>query len=184
MSVIALASGLASAVGLGKQIGELFDAKNGAEVADRVVDMAKLITGAPSGEDALDSLNADSEARLRFEEALVDNQVKFERIAHEDRVDARAMQVATLEANRGWLANNFLYLMTLLLLVAASAYLGSITFIELTPTGERYADLIVTGVIVGGIGMTLKFFYGGGGNRQQPAQLDGKRLRDLEDYGK
>lgn len=183
MSVIAIASGLASAVGLGKQIGELFDAKNGAEVADRVVDMAKLLTGAPSGEDALDALNADPEARLRFEEALVDSEVKLQRIAHQDRVDARSMQVATLESDRGWLSNNFLYLMTTILLLFAFGFAAAVTFIPLSPTGERYADLIMTGLVAGLVGGVVRFFYGGGG-RQQPAQLGGKNLQDLSDYGR
>lgn len=183
MSVIAIASGLASAVGLGKKIGELLDAKNGAEVADRVVDMAKLITGAPSGEHALETLNADPEARLRFEEALVDSEVKLQRIAHLDRVDARALQVATLQANRGWLASNFLYLMTTILLLFAFGFAAAVTFIPLSPTGERYADLIMTGLVAGLVGGVVRFFYGGG-KPQQPAELGGKNLRDLGDYGK
>lgn len=183
MSVIAIASGLASAVGLGKKIGDLLDAKNGIEVADRVVDMAKLITGAPSGEHALETLNADPQARLRFEEALLDNEVKLQHIAHLDRVDARAMQVATLESDRGWLSNNFLYLMTTILLLFSFGFTSAVTFIPLSPTGERYADQVMTGLVIVLVGGVVRFFYGGSG-RQQPAKLGGKSLRDLGDYGK
>lgn len=183
MSVIAIASGLVQAVGLGKQIGGLFDAKNGAEVADRVLDIAKLITGAPSGEHALDALNKDQEARMRFEEALIDSEVKLKRIALEDRVDARALQVATLKSDRGWLSNNFLYLMTTILLLFAFGFASAVTFIPLSPTGERYADLIMTGLVAGLVGGVVRFFYGGSG-KPQPAQLGGKNLRDFDDYGK
>lgn len=183
MSVIAIASGLVSAVGLGKQIGGLFDAKNGVEVADRVVDMAKLLTGAPNAEYALKALKEDSEARIRLEEALIDQQEKLQHIAHLDRVDARALQVATLEADRGWLSSNFLYLMTTILLLFAFGFAAAVTFIPLSPTGERYADLIMTGLVAGLVGGVVRFFYGGG-KPQPPTELGGKNLRDLGDYGK
>lgn len=182
MSVIGIASGLVHLVGAGKRIGDLFDAKNGVEVASQVVDIAKLITGAPDGEAALEAMKADSEARIRLEEALVDREVDLAKVAHADRADARAMQVATLEANRGWLANNFLYLMTFVLLVFAFGFAIAVTFIELSPTGERYADLIMTSLIVGLVGSATRFFYGGSGKQQ--AQLGGKNLRDFSDYGK
>lgn len=183
MSVIAIASGLASAVGLGKQIGGLFDAKNGVEVADRVVDMAKLITGAPDGESALREVGADKVTKLQLEEALIDREVELQRIAHLDRVDARSMQVATLESDRGWLSNNFLYLMTTILLLFAFGFASAVTFIPLSPTGERYADLIMTGLVAGLVGGVVRFFYGGGG-RQKTAELNGKNLRDFSDYDK
>jgi len=185
VSIITIASALAQTVGLGKKIGGLFAAKNGVEVAEQVIDMAKLITGAPTEVDALEALQTDPEARLRFEEALIDRQVKLERIAHEDRVDARSMQVAVMESERsGWLAKNFIYLLTFVLVSFAIGYSVAVTFFPLTPEGERYADLILNVVIVGGlIGGLMKFFYGGGGG-PPPAQLGGKNLRDLSDYGR
>tara|TARA_R110000772_G_scaffold62506_7_gene140480 strand:- start:1588 stop:2019 length:432 start_codon:yes stop_codon:yes gene_type:complete len=135
-------------VGLGKQIGELFDAKNGAEVADRVVDMAKLLTGAPSGEDALDVLNADPEARLRFEEALIDNQAKL----------ADVSVGKNMGKPTSWVSRHFVQMLILLLFVAAAGYLAAITFIPLTPQGERYADLVINTLIIGGpAGALLKF---------------------------
>lgn len=183
MSVIGIASGLAHLVGAGKRIGDLFDAKNGVEVANQVIDMAKLITGSPDGETALEALKADNEARIRLEEALIDHEVDLAKVAHADRADARALQVATLEADRGWLANNFLYLMTFVLLLFAFGFASAVTFIELSPTGERYADLIMTGLVAGLVGGVVRFFYGGNGKQQQ-AQLGGKNLRDFSDYAK
>ena len=121
--------------------------------------------------------------RILFEEALIDSEVKLQRIAHEDRADARALQVATLEADRSWLSSNFLYLMTTILLLFAFGFASAVTFIPLSPTGERYADLIMTGLVAGLVGGVVRFFYGGGG-KPQPAQLGGKSLRDFDDYGK
>lgn len=183
MSVIAIASGLAQAVGLAGQIGELLGGKNGEGVAARIVDVAQLITGAPDGATALRSIQEDPEARLRLEEALIDRDTELVRIAHADRADARALQVATLEADRGWLANNFLYLMTFVLLLFAFGFASCVTFIELSPTGERYADLIMTSLVAGTVGGIVRLFYGGNGRPQQ-VQLGGKNLRDFGDYGR
>ena len=93
------------------------------------------------------------------------------------------MQVETLKADRGWLSNNFLYLMTFLLLLFAFGFATAVTFIELSPTGERYADLIMTSLVAGSVGGVVRLFYGGGGRMQQQ-QLGSKRLQDFGDYGR
>lgn len=183
MEPISIALGLAQATGLADKIGSLIAGKNGQEVADRVVDVAKLITGMPDGKAALEEVQADPDAKMRLEEALIDREVELQRIAQADRADARSLQVETLKANRGWLSENFLYLMTFLLLLFAFGFASAVTFIELSPTGERYADLIMTGLVAGLVGGVVRFFYGSGG-RSQPPQLGGKQLRDLGDYGR
>lgn len=183
MEPISIALALAEATGLTDKIGRLIAGDKGAAVADRVVDVAKLVTGQPSAMKALDQVKNDPAHRIKLEEALIDREVELERIAQVDRADARSLQAETLRANRGWLSENFLYLMTFMLLVFAFGFAAAVTFIELSPTGERYADLIMTGLIAGLVGGVTRFFYGGRGGGQQP-QLDDKRLRDFGDYGK
>ncbi len=181
MESISIALALAEATGLTDKIGSLIAGDKGEAVAGRVVDVAKLVTGQPDGMQALDQVKADNDQKVRLEEALIDREVELQRIAQADRADARSLQVETLKANRGWLSENFLYLMTFLLLVFAFGFASAVTFIELSPTGERYADLIMTGLVAGLVGGVVRFFYGGGGRSQQP-QLGGKRLQDFGDY--
>jgi hypothetical protein len=180
---ISIALGLAQATGLADKIGGLIGGKNGQAVADRVVDVAKLVTGMHDGRSALEEVQADPGAKVRLEEALIDREVELQKIAQEDRADARSMQVETLKADRGWLSNNFLYLMTFLLLLFAFGFATAVTFIELSPTGERYADLIMTSLVAGSVGGVVRLFYGGGGRMQQQ-QLGSKRLQDFGDYGR
>ncbi len=183
MEPISIALGLAQATGLADKIGGLIGGKNGQAVADRVVDVAKLVTGMHDGRSALEEVQADPGAKVRLEEALIDREVELQKIAQEDRADARSLQVETLKADRGWLSNNFLYLMTFLLLLFAFGFATAVTFIELSPTGERYADLIMTSLVAGSVGGVVRLFYGGGGRMQQQ-QLGSKRLQDFGDYGR
>ena len=184
MESISIALALAEATGLTDKIGSLIAGDKGEAVAGRVVDVAKLVTGQPDGMQALDQVKADNDQKVRLEEALIDRETELAQLAQEDRADAREMQVAVMESGHaGWLARNFIYLLATLLVLFAIGYSVAVTFIPLTPQGERYADLILNVVIVGGLlGGVMKFFYGGG--RSQPPQLGGKQLRGFGDYGK
>lgn len=185
MEPISIALALAEAAGLTDKIGSLIAGDKGEAVAGRVVDVAKLVTGQPDGMQALDQVKADNDQKVRLEEALIDRENELAQLAQQDRADARDMQVAVMESDHaGWLARNFIYLLATLLVLFAIGYSVAVTFIPLTPQGERYADLILNVVIVGGLlGGVMKFFYGGGA-RGQPQQLGGKQLRDLSDYGR
>lgn len=184
MEPISIALALAEATGLTEKIGRLIAGDKGESVASRVVDVAKLVTGSHDGKSALEEVRADPAASLRLEEALIDRERELAHLAQQDRADARDMHVAVMESsNAGWLARNFIYLLTTMLVTFAVGYAVAVTFFPLTPQGERYADLILNVVIVGGVlGGLMKFFYGGG--RTQQAQLGNKRLRSFDDYGK
>lgn len=96
--------------------------------------------------------------------------IELTRLYLQDQQDARAMQIATLQAdNAGWLARNFVYLLGTLVIVAVFAYIGAVTFVELTPTGERYADIAVTGIAAGLVSSVMGFFLGSR-QRQQSQQ--------------
>ena len=94
MEPISIALGLAQATGLADKIGGLIGGKNGQAVADRVVDVAKLVTGMHDGRSALEEVQADPGAKVRLEEALIDREVELQKIAQEDRADARSLQFA------------------------------------------------------------------------------------------
>lgn len=183
--VIALATQLVSMTGLGGKLGQLLAGDKGEAVANRVVGIAQAVTGATRPEAALELLNADSAKRAAFEEAVFEHEEELAEIGAADRVDARDMQLAVMEStSAGWFARNFVYLMSTVLVLFAIAYSAAVTFMPLSPQGERYADLILNVVILGGmLGGVMKFFYGGGRAPQQ-SELPGKTLRGLGDYGK
>ena len=167
-----------------EKLGGLIAGKNGEAVAERVVDVAKLVTGMRDGPAALEEVKADQGNKIMLEEALVEREIEFQKIAQQDRANARDYSLALVNAeNSSWLARNFVFLMSGILLLFAIGYSTAVTFIPLTPQGERYADLVINVVIVGGIvGGVLRFFLGGG--KQQAGQLGSKNLRDFGDYGK
>jgi uncharacterized integral membrane protein len=183
VNAIAIALGLAQATGMTEKLGELIAGKNGAAVADRIVDVAKLVTGMRDGKAALEEVKADSGAKLMLEEALVEREIELQRLANEDRASARDYSLAVLESeNSSWLARNFVFLMSAVLVIFAIAYTTAVTFIPLSPQGERYADLILQVVIIGGIlGGVLNFHLGG--KKTERHQLGDKKLRDFRDYG-
>ncbi len=77
MEPISIALALAEATGLAYKIGSMIAGKNGQEVADRVVDVAKLVTGMHDGKAALEEVQADPGAKLRLEAALIDREVEL-----------------------------------------------------------------------------------------------------------
>lgn len=64
-----------------------------ADVAGKVIDIAKTVTGAPSGAAALEVLAADPNKVLEFRQALAEQQADLERAYLADTQDARARDV-------------------------------------------------------------------------------------------
>ena len=60
-----------------------------AEVAEKVVDVAKAITGAPTGEAALETLQASPDKVLEFRQAIATQQSDLEKAYLADVADAR-----------------------------------------------------------------------------------------------
>ncbi|QDP46063.1 MAG: hypothetical protein Unbinned4052contig1001_63 [Prokaryotic dsDNA virus sp.] len=136
-----------------------------------VVPGAGGLVGAALGKRVADALGTEVAPQAVVSKVQADPQaakiklreldIELTRLYLHDRQDARAMQVATLQAdNAGWLARNFVYLLGTLVIVAVFAYIGAVTFVELTPTGERYADIAVTGIAAGLVSSVMGFFLG------------------------
>ncbi|WP_052704418.1 hypothetical protein [Halomonas sp. S2151] len=142
----------------------------GAALGKRVAD---ALGASATPQAVVSKLQADPEAAKT---KLRELEIELTRLYLHDRQDARAMQVATLQAdNAGWLARNFVYLLGTLVIVAVFAYIGAVTFVELTPTGERYADIAVTGIAAGLVSSVMGFFLG---SRQRQ---DGRAPRTFMD---
>lgn len=71
-----------------------------AQVADTVVEIAKTVTGAPSGEQALEVIQADPDKRMEFELKMADRQQSLEQMYLTDVQDARARDVAIVQSGQ------------------------------------------------------------------------------------
>ena len=143
----------------------------GAAAGNAVLPGAGGLVGAALGKRVADALGTEATPQAVVSQVQTDPEaakaklreldIELTRLYLQDQQDARAMQVATLQAdNAGWLARNFVYLLGTLVIVAVFAYIGAVTFVELTPTGERYADIAVTGIAAGLVSSVMGFFLG------------------------
>lgn len=151
-----------------------------------VVPGAGGLVGAALGKRVADALGTEATPQAVVSQVQTDPEaakaklreldIELTRLYLQDQQDARAMQVATLQAdNAGWLARNFVYLLGTLVIVAVFAYIGAVTFVELTPTGERYADIAVTGIAAGLVSSVMGFFLG---SRQRQAERAPRTFMD------
>ncbi|MEC8917802.1 MAG: hypothetical protein VX796_09305 [Pseudomonadota bacterium] len=184
-ALIQLALQLVGFTGLGGKLGHLLAGDKGEAIASKIVGIAQAVTGQTKPEDALATLNGDKDKRAAFEDAVYQHAEEMEGMASSDRADARDLaETMMASANAGWFARNFVYLAASALILWSLAFLTTVTFVELSPTGERYADLAVNVVIAGGaIGAVMKFLFGGGADAARQ-KLGGKALRDLKEYGR
>lgn len=72
-----------------------------ADVADKVIDIAKTVTGAPTGEAALNVIQADPGKVLEFRQAIATQQSDLEKAYLADRQDARAHDTEVRKLNSG-----------------------------------------------------------------------------------
>ena len=68
-----------------------------AKAAETVVDVAKKVTGAETGEGALEALKANPDLVFQFKAKLLDASTEIEKAYLADTADARKMQVAALQ---------------------------------------------------------------------------------------
>lgn len=70
------------------------------EVATKAIDIAKVVTGTSSGEDALASLKSNPNLVLDYQKAVLNQELEFDRIYLADRQSARARDMEFLRAGR------------------------------------------------------------------------------------
>ena len=72
--------------------------ENAGQVAEKVVGIAKAVTGAQSPEEALQRIQTDAKAALDFQLAVMANEKDLDALYLADRQDARARDVALRQA--------------------------------------------------------------------------------------
>lgn len=117
------------------------------EVAEKVVDIAKTVTGVDTGEQALEEIRANPDKLLDFRQAIAAQQVELERMYLEDVADARKMQTAAL-AQDDVFSKRFVYYFAMVWSAFAMCYFAAVTFVDISPDSQRSADTIL-GVLIG-----------------------------------
>ncbi|TNC80680.1 MAG: hypothetical protein C9356_12330 [Oleiphilus sp.] len=86
MSAIAIASAL---IKFAPKIAGWIGGDKAEDVAEKVVDIAKDVTGKPGATDALEAIKTNPNTALEFQKAVMDNEHVFDRMVLEDRQHAR-----------------------------------------------------------------------------------------------
>lgn len=130
------------------------------EVASKVVDVAKAITGTDNGAAAVVAIQADPQKMLDFQLAVSAQKIEWERMYLVDVQNARAMQVAALTQDDKF-SKRFVYYFASAWSLFAMAYFTAVTFIDIAAEGgQRVADTILGVLITSVIGVMFGFFYG------------------------
>lgn len=130
------------------------------EVAGKVVDLAKVITGTDDGPAAVAVIQTDPQKMLEFQLAVSAQQMEWERMYLADVQNARAMQVTALTQDDKF-SKRFVYYFASAWSVFAMSYFTAVTFIDITTAGgQRVADTILGVLITSVIGVMFGFFYG------------------------
>lgn len=133
-----------------------------ANVAGKVIDIAKTVTGTDTGDAALAAITADPAKMLEFRQAVMANDADLTKAYLLDTQDARHMQEAAL-AQGDVFSKRFVYYFAIGWSLFAMFYFLAITFIPLRPEGQRVADTIM-GVLIGTVLVGIFHYFFGSTN--------------------
>lgn len=154
MTPIALAMGLAQYAPAA--IRWLTNSEKAADAAERVVEIAEVVTG-EKGPDALRVIQDDPKLAAEFHQAVAQREAELDKEYLLDRQDARKRDVALAEAGR----NN--YRADILAVLAVGALVLCVWFVASSPdlpSGAREAIMFVAGVFAAAVRDVYGFEFG------------------------
>jgi len=130
-----------------------------ADVAGKVIDIAKTVTGTSDAPAAVAAIQADPAKILEFQQAVGAQQADLEKAYLADLDSARKMQIAALGQDDIF-SKRFVYYFASAWSVFAMGYFTAITFLRLSVENQRAADTI-TGVLIGTVLVGIfHYFFG------------------------
>lgn len=120
----------------------------------KVIDIAKQVTGTATGVDALAAIQLDPQLAMQFEQSVMANETELERLYMQDRADARARDLRLHELG----GNNTRA--DILAYGAGLAFAGVLTALMFVDFGEKDAMRDVLLVLVGTLAAIVKDIYG------------------------
>lgn len=131
-----------------------------AAVAGKVVDIAKTVTGAPSGAAALEVLKADPAKVLEFQQASMANDADLTKAFLIDVQSARSMQVAALQQDDTF-SKRFVYIFAAGWSLFTMLYVTGITFWPPLSDAGKSNSATVLGFLLGtAVSMIFAYFFG------------------------
>lgn len=129
------------------------------KVATIAVDVAKKVSGATSGEGALELIKADPKLAAEFADKIAEREADLEKAYLADMDSARRMQIEALKQD-DLFSKRFVYYFATVWSAFAMLYFTFVTFGTVSQSGQRMADTIL-GVLIGTV-ITgfFNFFYG------------------------
>lgn len=129
------------------------------EVAGKVVDVAKAVTGLGDGPAAVAAITGDPAKMIEFQLAMSAQQGDMEKAYLADVQNARAMQVAALSQD-DLFSKRFVYYFAAAWSLFSMVYFIAVTFWPPKDAGQRIADTILGVLIASVIGVMFAYFYG------------------------
>lgn len=159
ITLITLATSLVKATGLDRYIGNKLGGDKGADIAEKVVNVAQVVTGASDPDEALARINASAQytQELRLRLLQMENEAAERELT--DRADARAMQMAAL-AQDDKFSKRFVYLFAIAWSIFAMGYIVGITMFDIPQSNVRFADTILGFLLGTVISVIISFFFG------------------------
>lgn len=118
-----------------------------ADVASKVIDVAKAVTGTTDATAAVAAIQADPNKVLEFQQAMQSQQIDLEKAYLADMDSARKMQIAALSQDDVF-SKRFVYYFASAWSIFAMAYFSMVTFTEIPVANQRASDTIL-GVLIG-----------------------------------
>lgn len=131
-----------------------------ADVAGKVIGIAKTVTGTETGEDAFEVLKANPDKVLDFQVAMASQQMELERAYLADIQNARAMQIAALTQD-DLFSKRFVFYFAAAWSVFTMAYVTGITFWPPIEESGKSNSATVLGFLLGtAVSMIFSYLYG------------------------
>jgi hypothetical protein len=131
-----------------------------ADVADKVIDVAKAVTGTGTGEAALAAVQFDPAKAMEFQLAVGAQQLDWERMYLADVANARAMQIAALSQEDKF-SKRFVYYFAAGWSLFTMLYVSGITFWPPMSEAGKSNSATVLGFLLGtAVSMIFGYFYG------------------------
>lgn len=127
------------------------------EVAEKVIDVAKTVTGTDSGEEALKTIQGSPELQVEFHKAIMANEQEWERLYLSDLQDARKRDTAFVTQGVVNHRANAMASMAALLVVICLAIMVWKTGIDET---AKAAITLILGRALGWIEQVFSFEFG------------------------
>lgn len=104
LPIVALAMKLLPFAGMVPEVLKALGGDKAAEAAEKVVAVAKAVTGTGTGEDALQAIQENPDKALEYQKAMSAERLEFARIDMQDRDSARRREVEVKDKIPGTLA--------------------------------------------------------------------------------